>query len=149
MKHVSLLPFLRGSPNPKDVMPGCANYDHTYGKCVFGENCRVQQGKRCRYFENAVLPTAMELGLPNIYATYERLTGAPPLQRPQARLCPDCGRPLRPQQTYCEKCAQLHRRQAYRRRRDSNPKDRIVSLENDREHFGVDLDTLPGRNDTG
>lgn len=36
-------------------MHECANYDHYYGGCLFGDECLVQQGKRCEYFERVVL----------------------------------------------------------------------------------------------
>jgi hypothetical protein len=41
--------------DPKAKNPGCANYDHHYGGCLFRDECLVQQGKRCRYFERVVL----------------------------------------------------------------------------------------------
>lgn len=37
--------------------PGCANFDYHYDCCLFREECLVQKGKRCEYFERAVLPT--------------------------------------------------------------------------------------------
>ncbi len=36
--------------------PGCANFDYHYDSCLFRDGCLVQQGKRCDYFERAVLP---------------------------------------------------------------------------------------------
>ncbi|MBA7644203.1 hypothetical protein ES703_51945 [subsurface metagenome] len=119
MKTVSLSRFLRGTTDPKYGMPGCANLDHHYGGCLFARKCLVIQGKRCSYFEKSVLPTAMDLGLSDIYEAYERLTGAPPLHRLQARVCPDCGHPLKAHHRFCEKCARNRRRAAYRRQRDN------------------------------
>ena len=37
--------------------PGCANFDYHYDCCLFRDECLVQMGKRCKYFERAVLPT--------------------------------------------------------------------------------------------
>lgn len=37
----------------------CANYDHYYGGCLFGDECLVEQGKRCEYFERVVLQATM------------------------------------------------------------------------------------------
>jgi hypothetical protein len=37
--------------------PGCANFDYHYESCLFRDECLVQQGQRCEYFERAVLPT--------------------------------------------------------------------------------------------
>ena len=37
--------------------PGCANFDYHYNCCLFRDECLVQNGQRCEYFERAVLPT--------------------------------------------------------------------------------------------
>jgi len=37
--------------------PGCANFDYHYESCLFRDECLVQMGQRCEYFERAVLPT--------------------------------------------------------------------------------------------
>ena len=37
--------------------PGCANFDYHYDCCLFRDECLVQKGQRCEYFERAVLPT--------------------------------------------------------------------------------------------
>ncbi len=47
---------LIGDIDPKASMPGCANFDYHYDSCLFRDGCLVQQGKRCDYFERAVLP---------------------------------------------------------------------------------------------
>ena len=39
----------------KASMNECANYDHYYGGCLFRDECLVQQGERCEYFERVVL----------------------------------------------------------------------------------------------
>ena len=116
-RTVGLIAFLKGSSNPEDRMPGCANFDHHYGGCLYEKTCKVEQGKRCGYFEKAVLPVAAELGLQNVYEAYEDLTGAEMLKRPQARLCPDCGGPVRLRQRYCDNCAHKRRKASYRKRR--------------------------------
>ena len=36
--------------------PGCANFDYHYDSCLFRDECLVQKGQRCEYFERAVLP---------------------------------------------------------------------------------------------
>ncbi len=116
-RTVGLIAFLRGSTNPENKMPGCCNYDHGSGGCLDKDCCLVEQGKRCGYFEKAVLPIAGEIGQQKIYAAYESLTGADPLARPQARLCPDCGAELKPRQRYCDNCKKKRRRQSYRKSR--------------------------------
>ena len=60
---VGLIAFLKGNSDPKVGMPGCANYDHHYGGCLFADTCSVEEGKRCDYFERVVLPTAADVGL--------------------------------------------------------------------------------------
>jgi len=37
--------------------PGCANFDYHYDSCLFRDECLVQKGQRCEYFERVVLPT--------------------------------------------------------------------------------------------
>lgn len=115
-KQISLVAFLKGSANPKDSMPGCANYDHHYGGCLFGATCLIEKGKRCGYFEKAVLPTAADIGqTERIYSLYEKqckVSGL--LCRPQQRLCPDCGTGLKPRQKLCDKCKKKHRQKTNR-----------------------------------
>ena len=43
--------------NKKVRNPGCANFDYHYDCCLFRDECLVQKGQRCEYFERAVLPT--------------------------------------------------------------------------------------------
>jgi hypothetical protein len=43
-----------GDTDPKSRNPGCANFDHHYGGCLFRDECLVQQGQRCRYFERVI-----------------------------------------------------------------------------------------------
>jgi len=126
---------LKGSSDPKDQMPGCANYDHHYGGCLFenfGGACAVEIGKRCGYFERAVLPTSAETGQrEHIYGLYEQTVGviidtAKTRKRTgDARPCPDCGSPLRTRQRYCDTCST--RRQREQNRRYSRNRRRSLS----------------------
>ena len=111
MKSVGLIRFLKGTSDVKAGMPGCANYDHHYGGCLFGKKCKVEQGKRCSYFERAVLPTAADIGRRDeIYHQYEvKCKVAEPLTRPGLRLCPDCGIGLNLRERYCKNCARARR----------------------------------------
>jgi hypothetical protein len=45
------------SGHKKSRNPGCANFDYHYNCCLFRDECLVQKGQRCEYFERAVLPT--------------------------------------------------------------------------------------------
>lgn len=120
-KSVGLIAFLKGSTDPTEGMPGCANYDHHYGGCLFGDTCKVQDGKRCGYFERVVLPTADTIGLKEaIYSQYEQqvgIAGIGVLKREQIRRCPDCGDEVGSRQRYCPNCSKKRRRESYRRAR--------------------------------
>ena len=120
-RSVGLLAFLRGNTDPAVGMPGCANYDHHYGGCLFAEHCAVEQGQRCGYFERAVLPTASDIGLSaQVYAQYAKQVGLDDTRELGAeppRPCPDCGGELKPRQRYCDTCSARRRRDSYRRAR--------------------------------
>ena len=115
-KSISLRAFLRGNPDSKVGVPGCANYDHHYGGCLFGNKCLVKKGKRCGYFEKAVLPVATDIGLVgHVYSLYQKRVGLnADLQRPQTRLCPDCGTGLKLKQRYCDSCGKSRRQKGNR-----------------------------------
>ncbi len=133
MKMVGLMSFLRGSTNPKDGMPGCANFDHYYGGCLQSTDCRVEKGQRCGYFEKAVLPTARQSGQTDrIYGKYEAKVGLAqtPLPRGEAQGCPDCGAEMEFGRKYCRQCTIARRQKATqdaRERRRSD--DRIENVE--------------------
>lgn len=132
-RNVTLLAFLKGTSDLKDRMPGCANYDHRDGGCLLSNNCAVLTGKRCGYFERAVLPTSAEIGQrDHVYRLYEqavsviidrykmrRKTG-------DVRPCPDCGTALRPRQRYCDTCA--------------GKRKRVASRQRQRRHYGRAID---------
>ena len=127
-KTIGLITFLKGSSNPAERMPGCANYDHHYGGCLFADVCKVQQGQRCGYFEKAVLPTAADIGLKEqVYSLYYKHVGIEQdvykIEIGEIRRCPGfngktCGAPLLPRRRYCDKCRDRKRRDDYRKRRD-------------------------------
>ena len=118
-----MLAFLKGSSNPKDQIPGCANYDRDHGGCMSGEVCKIEQGQRCDYFEKAVLPTARDIGqAARIYSRYQehvKIRKGFLHAANENRLCPDCGAGLRPRQRYCQDCSKKRRRETYRRRREA------------------------------
>ena len=120
-RSVGLIAFLKGSSDPKEQMPGCANYDHHYGGCLFEDTCFVQEGKRCGYFEKAVLPTAADIGLKeSVYSQYAKQVGIEGylhLDNGDIRKCPDCGAELKPRQKYCDDCSKKRRRATYRKTR--------------------------------
>jgi hypothetical protein len=109
VKNAGLKTFVTGSTDPKDNTPGCANYDHYYGGCLFAEACKVQKGERCGYFERSVLPT----GNSAIRQEYEKLTGYY-IEGRVTNLCGDCGKSIEPRRRYCDKCTQKRRRATYR-----------------------------------
>ena len=111
MKAVPLKTFLKGTTDPKAGMPGCANYDHHYDSCLFGD-CLVEQGKRCGYFERAVLPTGNSI----IRQKYEDMTGIY-IQGLKVNLCSGCGIPIAPKAKCCDKCKKKKQQVAYRQRK--------------------------------
>jgi hypothetical protein len=121
-RTVGLITFLKGSTDPEAGMPGCANYDHHHGGCLFADTCLVEDGQRCGYFEKAVLPTAADIGVKDlIYSLYEEqvgIAGNGLLKRGQIRRCPDCSGEVGPRQRYCPKCSKRRRRESYRRARE-------------------------------
>jgi hypothetical protein len=125
-RTVGLIAFLKGNTNPEIGMPGCANYDHHYGGCLFRDTCLVQDGKRCRYFERAVLPTAADIGLKAlVYSLYEDHIGMiERLKIGKIRKCPDCGGELLPRQRYCQRCK---RKRALEAKRNWKRKSRVRS----------------------
>jgi hypothetical protein len=96
----------------------CANYHKHDEACLFGEPCKVMKGKRCDYFEKAVLgPPDHRYKLPGydygkLFAQYTEQTKA---EQPQVnvRRC-ECGTPLRHRQRYCDDCTMKRRRKTKR-----------------------------------
>ena len=120
-RTVGFIAFLKGSSKPSEQMPGCANYDHHYCGCLFGETCRVEQGQRCGCVEKTILPTAVDIGAgERMHFLYEKQCGlSVTLARGQMRICPDCGTELKPRQRYCDDCSKKHRRNSYRKAREN------------------------------
>jgi hypothetical protein len=120
---IGLITFLKGSSNPADKMPGCANFDHCNGSCSFSDTCLVLEKKRCRYFEKSILPTAADIGQKErISKLYCKHLGFKPgychIEIRKIRKCPDCGdTELKPRQRYCDNCRNRRRLNSYRRRR--------------------------------
>ena len=93
--------FIKGSTDPERMMPGCANYSSHYDCCSMSdEKCLVMEGKRCGYFEKAVLPTGDSI----IQQKYEVLTGVMLARMVTQNLCNDCGCSIKPRHRYCDKC---------------------------------------------
>ena len=121
-KTIGLIAFLRGNTSPENQMPGCCNYDHDSGSCLYKGCCLVEQGERCEYFEKVVLPTSADLGLKElVYSLYQKHVGIteddPLINIANIRPCPDCGTELRPRQKYCDVCSKKRRRATYRKSR--------------------------------
>ena len=118
-RTIGLIAFLKGTSNPADRMPGCANYDHHYGGCVYADTCSVQEGNRCAYFEKAVLPTAADIGLKElVYSQYAKQVGIEldcEFIASDIRRCPDCKAELKARQKYCDDCSKRRRRESYRK----------------------------------
>lgn len=118
-KRIGLIAFLKGSTNLDESIPGCANYDHYKGGCLYNTVCLVQEGKRCKHFEKVVLPAAVDIGqrelLYNLYAKAVGVEIDP--QNENVRKCPDCGAELKARKRYCDACSKKRRLQCYRKSR--------------------------------
>lgn len=108
-RTVGLIAFLKGSTDPKAGMPGCANFDHHYGGCLFQDVCFVQEDKRCGYFEKGVLPVGDSI----TRQKYEALTGAY-IEGQVMNLCSDCGKLVPPRRRYCDNCKKKRRQKTNR-----------------------------------
>jgi hypothetical protein len=82
--------------------------------------CFVMAGKRCKFFEQAVMPT----GNQDIHDTYNKIAGATP-KLTKKRFC-SCGEPLSRWCKVCEKCSMKLRR-ATKREYQRKHRKRIVS----------------------
>lgn len=131
-KTIGLLTFLHGSSNAADKMPGCSKLDHHYGGCQDSEDCKIETGRYCTYFEKVVLPTAADLGLLEdltkkyakqtlrIFATDQdrKCTERKCTERKCAdRKCPDCMAAIPRRKRYCDMCKIRRRKQTYRNNR--------------------------------
>lgn len=122
-RTVGLVAFIRGSSNPADKIPGCASFDHHYGGCLFADNCSVQDGEICTYFETVVLPTAIDIGLVQelsiLYRKHVGIDDKP--QYSDVNTCNDCGIEIRRRQRFCPKC---RRRRSLESKRKFKRKDK-------------------------
>ena len=111
--------FIKGSSDPKDMMPGCANYDRDADLCNTGVPCFVLKGGHCVYFERAVLPTVGQLKLKDgrkIVDEYQRAYGMKKLLKvnlAQTRYCP-CGNPVPSRMRFCNACKKKKRQKSKR-----------------------------------
>ena len=123
--------FIKGSSDPKDYMPGCANYDRHYGGCLFAKDCKVEKGQRCGYFEQAALPTAGQLKDGNkVIDEYQRVCG---FMRPigisviKAKFC-QCGNTISAGRRLCDKCKEKKRKKTYRESQRKHRTDRMSTV---------------------
>lgn len=124
MRRLSLKAFLIGNSDSTLNTPGCSNYDRYYGGCLLREDCLVESGHRCFYFEKAVLPIAGQIGLANqISDLYSKNTGLIIRIKNKARYC-ECGEILPPRKRFCDKCQKQRRREHYRKMKQ-NQRDKM------------------------
>lgn len=90
------------------------------GGCLFEGECLVLTGKRCQYFERAVLgPADYKYRVPGydyekIFEQYGRINFSFLNKTVKIRRC-ECGATLNPRQRCCEKCARRKRRESQRK----------------------------------
>lgn len=102
----------------------CANYDNSEKRCVFDYKCKILAGKRCAYFERAVLgPPDYKYrrsgyNYKKIFKQYSQirkeLRGE--LHKVNVNSCAICGEAIPPNFTYCERCGKIQKRNAQRDR---------------------------------
>lgn len=103
----------------------CANAQ-AGDRCLFLEKsgCLVVRGRRCRYFEASVLPLLTRCASVRCLKLYPDAVGGYLKLHPElngtlvpepTRACPLCGEPLKKRQRYCDACAKVKRREAYKR----------------------------------
>jgi len=108
------------------VVGECANAQ-AGDRCLFLEKsgCLVVRGRRCRYFERAVLPLLTRCASPRCLKLYPDAVGGYLKLHPElngtlvpepTRACPLCGEPLKKRQRYCDACAKARRKAATRAR---------------------------------
>lgn len=105
------------------IIEQCANWHSTVNGCIMevvgshaeGE-CAVRDGKRCAYFERAVLPLAGRLAqyaeIPALY--YEKQTDGKLGVLIEQNHCGDCGQVIPGRRRVCDKCRVKRRRASYR-----------------------------------
>mgnify|MGYP005646781095 CR=1 FL=1 len=107
---------------PLYVRDECANWSSNLKGCLGGSPCLVLLGKRCGYFERAVLPPE---GYPYPNRTFAQNPKAEKQVRqeyglvggrrydPKARFC-KCGNPLAKYRQMCEQCRRKRRQKSKR-----------------------------------
>lgn len=100
----------------------CANYYEN--GCVYDHPCLVFEGKRCRYFEKAVLgPSDYKFRLPGydypkIFKQYAAIHNHLHGIEVELREC-ECGEVLKLRQRFCDSCSKRRRRDSYRKVREN------------------------------
>ena len=108
----------------------CANYDRLYGTkdddcLIFKGGCSVLKGKRCGYFERAVLgPPDYKYRIPGynygkVFEQYSKLKKElrGELQKvKKINCCVLCGEVIPPNFKYCKKCGKRQKRELHRER---------------------------------
>jgi len=92
--------------------------------CSPRDRCLVAEGKRCDYFERAILPLADKpspVDDPNLQAkraaARQEYQSRHLLRDRNQKRCRDCGNPRPHRRRYCDLCAARRRRETYRRSR--------------------------------
>jgi len=111
---------LRRTPLRAFILGQCCN-SQPGDKCLLClPGCRVLHGRRCDWFERAVLPLAITMRperFPGVSGAYVAL--CPGVQSRirdfQPRPCPGCGQPLPRRKRVCDACRKKRRRESTRR----------------------------------
>jgi hypothetical protein len=74
--------------------------------------CNPLIGKRCGWFETRLIPLTTQQGNTGALTHYPAPASLNPTSH--ARLCPDCGQPMRPRRRRCDACQKTHRKHSTR-----------------------------------
>ena len=119
------------SPLRTFIRSECANSIPGDGCLLCRPGCRVLHGRRCKYFEAAVLPLLTTYPSARCLRTYPNAAAAYRKINPMTADGPDtealracsCGAPLPPHRRFCEKCLKTRSRESYYRRKANNVPD--------------------------
>lgn len=109
----------------------CANYKAGDDCPLWLNGCKVTRGRRCEYFERAVLPVA-KMNPKDFSAaarSYAAQTQAMGFRgKTKGRRCKQCKARIPPRKQYCSECAMRRKRESnrlWKRRRDGGGKNEV------------------------
>lgn len=99
------------------IAENCCNYYKEGCLFLLGKRCYPLEGKRCSWFEDAVLPgvKSNQLSIRDSYLDFLASNNGNPTF---TRKCKICGRSLSKHQRLCEECKKNNKKESYKRWRE-------------------------------